>query len=222
MFLSTPAKIFRLVLFFSMVFAGCSLWRSSEEPQVTSASQPKGDFPFPVREPEIFQAEIVVRTGENERRMFIARSGDRRRIDYDVGTDDRHGILTTDKDYLLSFKRMTYTERAVASGGPPQFEPLATNLLNLRDYSSFDDVGRDGNVVEYKVRINDSDASDISIFFDESIGLPVRQEFYSIEGDERKLQYSVELRDFRREVDESTFQIPPGFRRVSPEPLRRN
>ena len=213
MFLSTPVKVFHAACFLTITFAGCSLWRSNENSSVTFAPQPKSEYPFVAREPEIFQTELIVRTGETERRMFVARNGDMRRIDFDVGTDNHRAVLIKDKEYLLFFKRKIYEERAMTSNAAAVHEPLTAHLLNIRDYAIFDEINRDGSVVEYSARVNDSSSSEVLIFFDESIGLPIRQEFYSIEGDQRTLQYSVELRDFRTQPDAGLFVVPENFRR---------
>ena len=213
MFLSTPVKVFHAALFLSIVFAGCSVWRGNENSTVSFASQPKSEYPFVNREPEIFQTELVVRTGETERRMLIARNGDMRRVEFDVGTDDHRAVLITDKEYLLFFKRKVYEERSMTSTASAIYEPLTAPILNLRDYADFAEIERVGSVVEYSARINDSPNSEVRIFFDVSIGLPVRQEFYSIEGDQRRLQYSVEFLNFRKAVDDGIFEIPPGFKR---------
>ncbi len=213
MFLSTPAKIFSAICFLSIVFGGCSLWRGNENSAVTFASEPKSEFPFDAHEPEVFQAELVVRTGEIERRTFIARNGQMRRLDFEVGTDNRRAVLITDKEYLLYFKRMAFEEHELSSNAAEQYEPLTAHVLNLRDYASFEEIGRDGSVVRFRARVNSSRNSEVLIFFDESIGLPVRQEFYSIEGDQRTLQYSVELQNFRTSVDDATFAIPKDFKK---------
>lgn len=213
MFLSNPVKIFHAICFLSLLFSGCSLWRGKDNSEVTLASQPKSEFPFTTREPDVFQAEIVVRSGETERRMFTARSGEKRRIDYDVGTDNHRAVLITDKEYLLFFKRKIYVERPMSPDAASQYEPLTAHLLNTRDYSDFDEIGRQGSVIEFRARINESAVSDVTIFFDETIGLPVKEEFYSIEGDQRTLQYSVELRGFRVEAGPELFMVPTGFRR---------
>lgn len=213
MFLSTPAKIFSAVCVLSLVFAGCSLWRENENSAVTLASESKREFPFAAHEPEVFQAETVVRTGETERRTFIARNGRMRRMDFDLGTDKRRAVLITDKEYLLYFKRMVFEEHELSSNAAEHFEPLSAQILNLRDYASFDEIGRAGSVIQFRARVNASRNSEVLIFFDESIGLPVREEFYSIEGNQRTLQYSVELRDFRRDVPPELFTVPPNFRR---------
>jgi hypothetical protein len=214
MFLSTPVKIFSATCFLSLVFAGCSLWRGNENSAVTFASEPKSEFPFVAHEPDVFQAELVVRTGEIERRTLIARNGEMRRMDFDVGTDNQHAVLITDKEYLLYFKRMTFEERELSSNAAAQFEPLTAQILGLRDYATFEEISRDGSVVRFRARVNESRNSEVLISFDESIGLPVREEFYSIEGDQRMLQYSVELREFRRDVQPELFTVPTNFRQA--------
>jgi len=215
MFLSTPVKIFHTVCFLSLIFAGCSLWRGKDNSNVSFASQPKSELPFTTREPDVFQTEIVVRTGETERRMFVARSSEKRRIDYDVGTDNHRAVLITDKEYLLFFKRKVYVERPMSSDAASQYEPLTAHLLNTRDYADFDEIGRQGSVVEFRAHVGESAVSDASIFFDETIVLPVKEEFYSTEGGQRTRQYSVELQGFRPEAGPDLFMIPTGFRRES-------
>ena len=213
MLLSTPVKIFAAALFLSLIFAGCSLWRSNDNTASVTAIRPRNELPFSTREPDVFQAQIVMRTGDVERRITVAREGQKRRVDYDPGTDEHRAILMTDKEYLIFFKTKRYTARELSAGGSGPDNKLLSHLLNVRDYTDFEEVGRTGSVVEYHARVNGSDASEIKIFVDESIGLPVRQEFFSVSADERALRYSVELRDFRLEVDPEVFQVPEGFRR---------
>jgi hypothetical protein len=217
MFLSNPVKIFHAAWFFLIVFAGCSLWRSDPTPTTTLASSPTSEFPFSLHEPDVFQAEIVIRTGENERHILIARSGGRRRIDYDAGTGNQRAVLITDKEYLLSFKRKEYTERPLATGLSAVDASLTGHLLNAHDYSDLEEIGREGPVIQYRARINEGSAAETMIFFDQSIGLPVKQEFFSIEGEARTLRYTFELRGFKTDVDESVFQIGSEFRRVNNE-----
>jgi hypothetical protein len=213
MFLSNPVKIFHAVCCLSILLAGCSLWRGNDNSAVTFASPPKNGYPFVAREPEVFQAEVVVRTGETERRMFIARNGEKRRIDYDVGTDNQHGVLISDKEYLLFYKRKVFEERAMSSNVAALYEPLSAQVLTTQGYADFEEVNRDRSVVKYSARVGDSSNAESFIFFDESIGLPVRQEFYSVDGPGRKLQYSVALENFRTEADPDLFIVPKIFRR---------
>ena len=217
MFLSNPVKIFHAAWPLLIVFAGCSLWRSDPNSTTTLASSQASEFPFSAAEPEIFQAEIVIRTGNDERHILVVRNGNQRRIDYDAGTDHQRAVLITDKEYLVNFKRKEYTERPLTSDLSSVDPTLTGHLMNARDYSDFEEVGRDGVVTQYKAVVNEGSASEIRIFYDRSLGLPVKQEFYSIEGETRTLQYSFELRGFKTEVDASVFQIGKEFRKVSNE-----
>jgi len=215
MFLSNPVKIFHAVCFVSIVFSGCSVWRGNENSQISFASDTKSEYPFATREPDVFQTQIVIRSGGTERRMFLARDHDKRRIDYDLGADNHRAVIFSDKQYLLFVNRKTYSEQALSPTTPSEYEALTSHMLTRRDYSHFEEVDREGAVIEFRARINESVVSEIVIFFDEGIGLPVKQEFYSLEGDRRTLQYAVELEDFRKEVEPELFQVPSDFRRVT-------
>ena len=213
MFLSNPVKIFHAAWFFSIVFAGCGVWRGNDNSATTLASPPKSEYPFSVREPEIFQAAIVIRVGDSERRMFLARNLTSRRIDFDIGTDNHRAVVLSDKEYIVDFKRKTFEERDMSSTAEQAFDPLTAEILSTRDYASFDELGRKDGIVEYRARIKESSNSETVIFFDEKIGLPVKQEFYSIEGEQRRLQYSMELQDFKLEAEAELFTVPRDFRR---------
>ena len=214
MFLSNPVKIFHAVCVISMIFSGCSLWRRDGEAPVASDTDTKSEYPFPTREPDVFQTKIVIRSGGTERRIFLARDHDRRRIDFDVDTDDHRAVVFGEKHYLLFFKRKTYSEQARGSNEGDSGS-LYSPMINRRDYSEFEEVDRVGSTIEFRARINESAVSEVSIFFDEKIGLPVRQEFYSIEGNERTLRYLFELYEFSTSVDAALFQVPADFRKVS-------
>ncbi len=215
MFLSNPVKIFRTVCVLSMIFSGCSLWRGNENSSARFVQETKSDYPFNTGEPEVFQTKIMIRSGGTERRMFLARDHDRRRIDYDIGTDDHRAVILREKQYLLSFKRKTYSEQPIAPNAGAIFDTPLSPMLNRRNYSQFEEIDREGAVIEFRARINESSTSEIAIFFDETIGLPVKQEFYSIVGDERTMQYLYELYEFSTSVDPAVFEVPSGFRRVS-------
>jgi len=88
-----------------------------------------------------------------------------------------------------------------------------SHLLHMRDFTEFEQMRRDGSVVQFRARINESNSSEVIVFFDEAIGLPVKQEYYSLEGEKRTLRYSVELRDFKKELEPGVFEIPAGFRK---------
>ena len=210
--LSTPVKICVATLCISPIFAGCSLWRSNENTTSVTAPKPRIQLPFSTREPEVFQADIALRTGEAERRISLAKDGKKRRIDYDPDTDQHRAILITDREYVIDFKTKRVTSRELSATGGRQDQLLA-HLLHVRDFTEFDEIGREGTVVQFRARINESNASEVVIFVDESIGLPVKQEFYTLEGDQRLLRYTVELRNFKKEVDPAVFAVPEELKK---------
>lgn len=218
MFLSNPAKFFLASILLLFVLAGCRLWQNNQNTGVPPIAETKDEFPFSTKEPEIFQAEIIVTSGETERKTFIARNGERRRIDYNFGQENQHSVLQTDKEYVVSNRKKIYAEilpRSPLSANQAPQNDLTSELLNRRDYAKFEKLGREGNLTRYRVRINESDASEILIYVDETIGIPVKQEFFSVNGEQKTLQYSVELKNFSLETGEELFAFPAGFRHVS-------
>ncbi len=218
MFLSNPAKSFLACILLLFATAGCGFLQTSENKPVPLVPETKSRFPFATKEPENFQCEIVVTAGETTRRTLLARKGDRRRVDFDLGEKKQRGILQSDKDYLIAPGEKIYAENAAKPGtasADAQFTELTSELLNRSNRAEFEEIGREKSVVRYRVRFNGGESDEIVIYFDETIGLPVKQEFFAVDGTEKSLQYSVELVNFRTDVDESLFAIPAGFRKVS-------
>lgn len=216
MFLSNPAKSFLASIL--LLLAGCSFWQNNQNTSVPLISEPKNEFPFSAKEPENFQAEIVVTSGGTERKTFIARNGEKRRIDYNFGEETQHSVLQTNKEYVISNRKKIFAEflpRGGSSMNQPPQNDLTAELLNRRDYANFEQLSLENNLMKYRVRINESDASEILIYVDEASGLPIKQEFFSVDAEQRTLQYSVELRNFKLETSDEFFVIPAGFRRVS-------
>ena len=217
MFLSNPAKSFLAYILLLFATAGCGFLQTNENKPVPLVPETKSQLPFATKEPENFQCEMVVTAGETTRRALLARKGMRRRVDFDVGEKKQRGILQTDKEYVIAFDAKIYAENAVkyGSGGDEQFSELTSELLNRDYHAEFEEIGREKSVVKYKVRFDGGEANEIIVYFDETIGMPVKQEFFAVDGTEKTLQYSVELVNFRTDVDESLFTIPAGFRKVS-------
>lgn len=178
----------------------------------------KSRFPFATKEPENFQCEILVNAGEVTRRTLLAKKGERRRVDFDPDEKNHRIVLQTDKEYLIAFDQKIYAEKGAKTGPVPadaQFSELTSELLNRGEHAEFEEIGREQSIVKYKVRLDGGEANEIMIYFDEAIGMPVKQEFFAVAGAEKTLQYSVEIVNFDADVDESLFAIPAGFRKVS-------
>ena len=218
MLLSNPAKSLLACILLLFPTAGCGLLPSASNSQAPLVPEIKSSLPFATREPENFQCDMVVTADGSTRRTMLARMGERRRTDFEAGEKQHRAVLSTDKEYLIAFDEKIYAERppkAGAASSEQQFTDLTLDLLNRGERAEFEEIGRENSVIMYRVILGDAYSNEIIVHFDEAIGLPVKQEFFALNGDEKTLQYSVELLNFRTDVDEGLFVIPAGFRRVS-------
>lgn len=218
MLLSNPAKFFCLSAYLTLILTGCFAQYKAENNTIPLISEAQSDLPFSAKEPEVYQAEIIVTSSGIERRMFVARNGTTRRSDFNIGESNQFSLLQTSKNYLIAKEHRTFAENTTGQpantlGGP--FDEFTSSLLHARMRSSFTLLGSEGNLQKYSVRLADSDTAEALIYVDEATGFPVKQEFYTLRGEERILQHSVEMRNFRLETDPGTFEIPAGFRQTS-------
>jgi hypothetical protein len=227
MILSNRVKSFLLVLVLLTFCFGCRFWQNPANTNTSPGSvafpEDKSALPFSTREPDIYQARIVVTAGGVQRVTFAAKNGAKRRSEYNFGEKGAAVWLRTDKDYLLNPDKKIFTEQA----GPDRntatsegLDALTVEWLNIKAVSSFEDLGTENGLKKFSAKLNESDASDVLLFIDEASGLPVKQEYYSINGDQRDLLYSVELQDLRLEAGDDLFTIPKDYRKVSIEEFR--
>ncbi len=217
MFLSNPAKSFLACILLLFLVGGCGFLKTGENKPVPIVPETKSRIPFKTKEPETFQCEIDVTVGETVRSTLLARKGDLRRIDFDPGEKNQRTILQTDKEYLLSFDKKIYAEKATRTApisADAQFSELTSELLNRGGRAEFEEIGREETVIKYKVSVEDN-SNEIIVYFDEAIGMVVRQEFFSGKGVDKTLQYLVAMTGFRTDVGDELFAIPAGFRKVS-------
>lgn len=218
MFLSNPAKSFLAGALALIILAGCGSGPDDQNTGVPSVPEIKSEFPFSTKEPETFQCEMVITAGETVHRTFIAKKGVKRRVDYNFGQANQHSLLQTDKDYIISYARKVYAEFSAGTNlstaeGP--WDEFTSRLLNKRGRAEIEEMGTEGNLKVFKITNWESGLSEILIYVDPAIGIPVRQEFFSINGDQKTLQYSVEFRNLVVEVDDSLFEIPKNLQKVS-------
>lgn len=225
MFSSNLTKFSVTLALIFLLFPACG-WRQSSSntnsPQTPQVSDElKSDIPFSTKEPEHFQAEIVVTSGETERKTFIARNGANRRYDFNFGAKNQLTNLQTDKNYLLFQERRIYAENTAAQTAATDdwTNFLTTEWLSQKTDAKFEKLETAGNLTKYRVRLGDEDASEIFLYIDEKIGLPVRQEFYA--GEPKVLTYTFELKNLKLETDANLFAVPADFKKVSAEEFRK-
>jgi hypothetical protein len=221
-------KFFGLFALAVTVSSACRFWQKTDAdangPPPYAVEELVSEIPFSNKEPEVFQLEIVITAGGSENRIFAARNGARRRFDYGAGAKSKVSLVEADKNYLLIESRKVYAERA-AENSPPEenwTDFLTTEWLSAKPDAKFFKLEAENNLARYRVVLGDADAakSESLIFVDEGAGLPVRQEFYSLEGDQRTLTMTVELKNLKLEADDELFLVPKDFKKVSIEEFR--
>ena len=225
------------ILSASVIFTSCGFWRAAKPEAAPTAGAPtsasdddlKSGVPFATKEPEIFQAEFVVRTGgDSDNKIFVACAGNRQRYDYNLDAKNRFTVLRTaaNESVLIVPNEKLYATNSVsapAAAGQTagNFKDFLTNeWLNQKPDAKFTKLDAENNLTKYAVRLDDSDFAEAVIFVDEQINLPVRQEFYSTKGDRKILNYTVEMKNFKQQADDDLFEIPKDYKKVSLEELK--
>lgn len=225
MFSSKRVKFVCPVFLASVIFSSCSFWQTSENGQSNSnkfvASELESSIPFENKEPEVFQAEIVLSSflnGEKiERVIKAARSKEKVRYDYPNGTS----FLQKDENerFLLETEKKIYAQNSTISDssketGETLKDFLTTEWLNGKSDVKFEKIGAENGLTKYLVK-GENEGSETLIYFDENLKLPVKQEFYVADGGQKNIISAMELRNLKLEVDEMVFELPKGFRQVS-------
>lgn len=178
-----------------------------------SLEPPSSGIPYATAEPERYQAEIVVAAGDVSRRYFIARSGSKRRTDFDAGMPWSMSSVADDRRYLivpeLSIYAIVDESRAPSEDDWSSF--LTTKWLNSRLESRFEKMETADGSTQYRAIFGDEGRSEAIVTVDPANGLPVRQEFYTLSGDRRTLTMTIEIRNFKPEAPDELFAIPSGF-----------
>lgn len=169
------------------------------------------EFPFAVKEPDVYQADVIVTAAGFETRWTVARSGEKWRTDIYAGADMIVSLLRSDKVYYIDHRKKTYYEMS-EKPGTGEIGGIARSFFHGYEHNDFDETGREGNIIKYKVRPNDNRPGSILISFDTASGMMVKQEFLAADGG---VQYVYELRNLKLNVDDSTFAIPSDYRKVT-------
>lgn len=209
----------------SVILSSCSFWQTSESGQTNSntfvASALESAIPFENKEPETFQTEIVLSNflnGEKiERVIKAAKNGEKMRYDYPNGTS----FLQTGENerFLLETEKKIYAQNPATSDtsketGETLKDFLTTEWLNEKRDVKFENLGAENGLAKYSVK-SENESSETLIYIDENLKFPVKQEFYSINGEQRNIISAMELRNLKLEVDEKVFELPKDFKQVS-------
>ncbi len=222
------SKSLKFIMLFTLVCASsCKYWQNSTNsnsntaPKQPEIAEIQSEIPFATKEPETFQAEIIIKNEGEEEKTFIAKNKGRF---FTRNGDIATLQIDTNKSFLINFAKKIYVENVgksatkIDNSGETLNDFLTTEWLNQKTDAKFENLGVANGLSKYRVSF---EASESLIFIDENYKIPVRQEFYSIEGDAKNLLYSMELQNIKLIADEQFFEIPKDFRKVTIEEFNK-
>lgn len=213
-----------------MLCQACGYWQSAGNQNANAsiasqAEETKSAVPFSTKEPDVYQAEIVLTNyadGEkSERKIFMARRDGKLRCDYENKISFFQ--MGENQIFLIHNGKKIYAESQTNSGDANEAADtikdfLTAEWLNEKRGATFEKLGAENGLTKYLVRLEDAPnaESETLIFVDDNLKIPVRQEFYTATGGEQKvLAFSMELENLKLEADDKLFELPRDFRKVS-------
>lgn len=220
-------------IFFCVVLLGsqsCGYWRgqtnATPAPTPFVAEELKSGVPFSTKEPDVYQTEIVVTDASGSaEKTFAAKNGAKRLLILDFQGKTETALLQTDErqNLLIARGQKIYAENNYETpivNSEPLSDFLIIELINRTIDAKFETLGAENDLMKYRTSLDDAANSEMIIYVDETIGLPVKQEFYSVNGAEKTLSLTIELKDFSRQTDAALFEVPKDCRKVSPKEFR--
>lgn len=221
-------------------------------PAPTTATESMTPPPFATKEPAQYQANIVIETVAVDKQnaplapagsttQFVARSGERRRLDYEPLPGVKATIINTPEgDYLLLPMQKIYSvvkpekpsSRKPTAETPAAEESLESfspeKLLNPQlPGARYENLGADNvngrAATKYRntvsVTLNQrTHTTETLLWVDNELGLPVKEETVSsADGLRRTLEY----RNIKTDVATTLFEIPKDYRQVSQQELQQ-
>ncbi len=219
MFTSNPLKI---IFFSGLLFASaCSFFQTKPDanasPTPFVAEELKSAIPFSTKEPGAFQTEIVVTTNAVEDKTFAARDKENRLMIFNYQTESEIAVLQfgDGQVFTIAPPRKIYTQEVTGAKSENTNDFFTAEWLNQKTNAKFETLSPENNLARYLVNLDETKTSEIIVYVDAQIGLPVKQEFYSIRDEQRILTSTVELRNFNSAADAKFFEVPKDYRKVS-------
>lgn len=234
-----------------LLIAGVALYRirnfrlnePSKNPSADTRPNSTSVPPFATREPGSYQAtrvitfteaspdNIDVSAPQRTTRIMLARVGDQRREEYEVGSTGSIVYLeNTGGRFVLLPQAMLYADANDADDEGAlaivrsEAETISPDLLlnSPRPASQYQKLGAEvinGRVTtKYRVLTHPTGKNENFIWVDEELGMPVASRYTSTEAN-KSSRVSIDLKDIRTEVDPGIFVLPADYRKVAASEL---
>lgn len=221
------SNLLKITFVFAAIFlSSCSLWQTKTVATPSStpfvAAEIKSAIPFSTKEPSVYQTEISVTTNGVEDVTFAARNSANQLTIFDYRKKTEFALLKNGENqtFLINQRRKIYTENfSTASVSDAKSDSLKDFLtaewLNQKHDAKFETLGTENSLIKYRVNLDETTNSEIIIFVDEKLGLPVKQEFYTANGEQKTLALTVELKNFSLQIEPKLFELPKDYRKVT-------
>lgn len=171
------------------------------------------------------------------REMKIARDGERRRVDYELIPGAKMSDLQIPSGhFILLHSKKLYAEVKPGAAGdlttaarnlPSDFSPekLINETAPGANYEKLGTEELNGRTVtKYRVTTAGKGegrglSTETLVWIDETLGMPVKSETVSTGERARGSKVTMELRDIKQEVDQSVFELPQDYKKVSAEEI---
>lgn len=218
MFLSNRRLLIALTGLAAFIALSCGSKPPSPNVSLPPIDRVSKSYPFSVVEPQVYSCKIVETTGGISRVYFVARNGDRSRLDIDHGQPTQITVIHDGRTIRIDHRTKTYTETSAPKAEVPQLgttDTMFRSMLYDMKRAKFDKLESTDGVTKYRVASNNETASERFIYVDDLTGFPKRVEMFSIEGNARREVMRIEVNDFTADAAESLFQVPAGFSRTA-------
>jgi len=210
----------------ALLASSCSYWQTKTDttpsPTPFIAAEIKSEIPFSTKEPDVFQTEIIVTTNNIADVTFTARNGANYLTIFDFRKETEFALLKIgdNRAFLINHRRKVYVENeSSANASEAKSDSLKDFLtaewINRKMEAKFENLGAENNLTKYRIRLDETANSEMIILVDERIGLPVKQEFYTVSGEQKTLTLSVELKNFSLQIEPKFFEVPKDYRKIS-------
>jgi hypothetical protein len=211
-------------------------------------------LPFSTKEPATYQAEIVISfpgaagapgtdagtdAAETEagQKYFIARDGEKRRIDYEFSAKETMSVLEDagGRTIVLPVQKKCSAEEKTGAGNisAPQGEPFSEFLTNgwlaEKIPANFEELSGENiggkPLRKFRVRYEKTNGtgsiSEAIVWVDEELGMPVKTEFYSLKDGQKMNPVTTEFRNIKLSVAPDIFAKPERCQNITPKEMQK-
>ena len=220
-------KFLKIFLFIALFASACRFWQAKGDvtpsPTPVNIEEISGKIPFPTKEPDVFQTEIITTANGVEDKIFTARNGENYYTIYDFQKKSEFALLQTaaNGSILIARNQKIYTENQTTNDDQMTDDFPTAELLNEKPNAKYESLGAENGYAKYRIVLNDSANSEIVVTVDRNINLPVKQEFYNISGDRKTLVSTTELKNYNEQPDAQNFEIPKDYKKVSADEFQQ-